>query len=156
MKGYKFAKRGCVVAVAILIIFGFLSEVKGADWVYYGDDSDGNKYFYDRSSIRNVSEGIVEVWDKKVFTKKGRLEEIKIRQKRNLPTEGFDSWREERLLQVINCVHKKVSIAQYIDYAIDGRILKSGSNKDITIWGNIAPGSVNEALMEEVCKKAKK
>ncbi len=52
-----------------LFIFGY-AEVWGEDWARYGENEIGS-YHYDLQSVTHPSKGIVRVWNKIVFTRKG-------------------------------------------------------------------------------------
>jgi hypothetical protein len=53
-----------------LAIFSY-TEVWGADWIYFGENSSG-VCFYDATSITHPSKNIVRVWSKIIHSEEGK------------------------------------------------------------------------------------
>ena len=59
-------------------------------WVKYHDDNDGNAYFYKKGKVdKDGYKHIVQVWDKEVYSVKGRDAEIESRTKDGLSSKGY-------------------------------------------------------------------
>ncbi len=144
----------CGFIVAIIFFTGFPNVAGGSDWVYYGTGSPGDKYFYDKASIRNVSKNVIRVWTKVVYSDEGRTRKISDYKKDGYSTTGFERLSETQNLWLINCVDEIFTITEGRHHASDGRVLDM-YKADKTVWGYAAPDSAVESLMKMVCEDAR-
>ncbi len=133
-----------MVLVVFCVSFGSYSEGKTADktnrWTYYGTLNE-NQFYFDKSSIKKVSNNIISVWDMLQFKK-----EITLSPKNDSRT--LDSQISLHEIDCSNHMHKLIKFTTY--------------NKDRKIQGNyysqrpqnhyIMPGSIYQLLEKEVCK----
>lgn len=147
-------RTGAVInAIVCLIVFTFLHDVKGADWVHYGRDNLENGSFYEKDSISNVSKDVVKVWTKKVYSDLGRESVIQDYERSGVETAGYESLSYSKELFFINCVNGKCRRTQGVDYASDGLALQEYQDG---IWIAPPPDSALSTLVREVCKKLKR
>jgi hypothetical protein len=150
MSGYGLARSARIFAVACLVVFVFLNDAWGVDWVLYETDALGNYTFYDRDSVQYVSSSLVKVWTTKVFSDDGRADLLKSTAKEHLPSAWIVSLSEIKHLWYLSCTDKKYKITQVNYYATDGSILSATHNDD-NQW-NDANQKV-KILMNELCIK---
>ncbi len=61
-----------VLSIIFLVIFFlFSNQAWAADWIYF-DTAEVGDVYYDKSSIKKVSENIVSVWNKDVLSEKAK------------------------------------------------------------------------------------
>ena len=136
-------RKTTLFAVFGFIIF-FAIEAQAADWVYYATGSaDGCSFYYDPQSIKRVSEDIVQVWEKKVFTEKDAKKAI------NELGPEFKELSFDKCLKEFNCNEKKSRTLSVIYYNKDGGVIESVSSA--SSWDFVVPDSGVEALFNIVC-----
>jgi hypothetical protein len=141
-----------IVLISISIVISSVAE--GADWKYYGRAEWGD-YYYDRQSIKKISQGILEVWTKEVVTSKKQKDlMIKSRQRYDLSPRGFRDYAVELSLKEFNCSTKEMRFLAIVDYNAVNKIIDS---VDFTgKWRQVIPDSIGEDLYKIVCKSKKK
>jgi len=110
----------------ILVVIGFAlftyGKVWGEDWKYIGEAYQGI-YFYDTSRMRRPSNGIVKVWIRILYTKKGVNYMVgRLGQK-------FESLNYAIVLFEYDCGGKKKQILPIAFYSKDGKILIPPDNR---------------------------
>lgn len=141
------------VIAAVILLTGYPDDARGSDWVYYGSGSYGDQYLYDRASIRHVSDGVVRVWTKVVYSDEGRQRKINDYKKDGYAPPGFELLSETQNLWLINCNEEKFTITEGRHHASNGRVVDM-YKADKRIWGSAAPGSPAELLVKMVCEEA--
>jgi hypothetical protein len=143
-----------VVIIAVLFFGGLPNDAAGSDWVYYGSGSSGDQYFYDRTSIRQVPEGVIRVWTKVVYSDEGRQRKINDYKKDGYAITGFELLSETQNLWFINCIEEKSTVTEGRHHASNGRVVDM-YKADKRIWGPAAPGSPVESLIKMVCEETR-
>ena len=142
--------------LTVLISFSIVisSVAEGADWKYYGRTEWGDSY-YDRQSIKKISQDILEVWTKEVVTSKKQKDfMIKSRQNYELSPRGFRDYAMELSLKEFNCSTEEMRYLAVVDYNAANKIIDS---VDFTgKWRQVIPDSIVEDLYNIVCKSKKK
>lgn len=142
------------IYLSFLIILLFAtSAYSAADWVKYNrDDHDCNVSSYMKGKIRkDRGKHIVQVWDKMVYSNKGREKYIQSRGKNGLSTQGWDKLANVQCLFEIDCKKRTIQMLSIIQYDMDDRVLHSGSYHQ-PIWNYIIPDSDGDNLRKKVCQ----
>ena len=140
------------VVISFSIVISSVTE--GADWKYYGRTEWGDSY-YDRQSIKRISQDILAVWTKDVVTSKKQKDlMLKSRQGYDSSPRGFRDYAVELSLKEINCSTEEVRYLAIVDYNAVNKIIDS---VDVTgKWCQVVPYSIGEDLYNIVCKSKKK
>jgi hypothetical protein len=144
-----------IVVIIICILFNAVSgsNARGADWVPFAIDSLDNECFYDQSSIRIASKGIIKVWSKTVYGNVGRADLIQDFKKIGLMTKELQFLEHSKQLYNLNCNESKYRVTKNSVYSNDGNVLHSYQN-DSSQWREVTPESVAETLLRTVCSKS--
>lgn len=133
---------GVFFAAFVFLVFFFSMEARAVDWVLYTTSPDGCCYYYDPQSIRRVSEDIVRVWEKIVYSEKY----IK-----KLGPKYFELSFDISLVEY-NCSEKKYRLLSLSEYSKNEGIIEGLTTYDSHSWDFIVPGSVVEPLFNIICK----
>jgi len=142
-----------VLAVVLLLI---CSVAEGAEWKLYGTDNDCN-YYYDVSSVKTLSKGILSKGIKKVWTKKQAendkcvLYVIKQRTELKLPIKGYENFSHTMALFKIDCSLEKTSTETFSNYDNKENVLESYTFSTES-WSAIVPESIIYLLYKQICK----
>jgi uncharacterized protein YxeA len=132
---------GCVNSSSNLVKSG-----EDSDWVKFDDNDDGD-YSYKKVNIdKEGGNYIVQVWDKKVFSDKGREKYIQGMTKSEKP---FDKLSEGRDLIEIDCKKLRKRTVSTTLYDQEKVIFFQYYDEE---WSYITPNSHGETILEEVCK----
>jgi hypothetical protein len=112
----------------IPILFGiclFCTKIDAAEWAYY-TTSHGNEihWFYDRESASFTLQDIVRVWIRGIFSEEGVRQEILMRTKNKLPTEGFDELDQVQERWEIDCKSREYHLLTTNSYNKKGTIIE--------------------------------
>jgi hypothetical protein len=99
----------------------------------------------------NGGKYIVQVWEKEVYSDKGREELIQKMRDNEISTERYDKLKETMSLYEIDCKKKRKNILSLTDYDMDGKVLFTYSY-DKQEWVYIVPDSEFDSFRKEVCK----
>ena len=135
-------KLGVISTIIGLTIFGY-GEVWGEDWKLLKKTEDA-KFYYNKKDITDSPQKIVKVWIRQVYTKKGKMNMIKL-----------VGPRYENLSYSINslefdCGGKLIHFLSMTYYSKNGDVLDLENPSDK--WESIRPGSVFDVLNKKVCK----
>ena len=136
-----FLLAGCVSSSSNLV-----TSEDDNGWVKY-DDNDEGVYSYKKVNIdKEGGNYIVQVWDKKVFSDKGREKYIQGMTKSEKP---FDKLSEGRDLIEIDCKKLRKRTVSTTLYDQEKVIFFQYYDEE---WSYITPNSHGETILEEVCK----
>ena len=146
-------KISSVVSLSFLIILLLVSPVIGSsDWVEYGRDIGGTVWSYNKVNIeKDGGMHIVQVWEKIVFSDKGRENIIQDRTKNGYSTEGWDKLSEGKGLFEIDCNKQRIRMLSVHQYDTDGNVLFSYSD-DNPEWDYIPPNTLVDTSRKKVCE----
>jgi hypothetical protein len=135
-------KLGVISTIIGLTIFGY-GEVWGEDWKLLKKTEDA-KFYYNKKDIIDSPQKIVKIWMRQVYTKKGKMNMIKL-----------VGPRYENLSYSINsleldCGAKLIHFLSMTYYSKNGDVLDLENPSDK--WESIRPDSVFDALHKKVCK----
>ncbi len=122
------------------------AEAWGADWKLFAE-TDSYQCFYDAEDTVPSSNGVVDVWAKLEYTKRGIRGIV----------EKFGSHYEDLSYSLelweINCPKRKDRLLSITEYSAEGKILYSNSSEGRhPAWKMIPRESVDESLYHAVCK----
>ena len=141
------------ISIVCLLLVGY-TTVNGAEWVYYGKSANG-LWYYDKESIDLDGKGTLKVWDKLIYTEKGKKDYIEKSKKGGYYKMEFKDLSYSLLLNVIKCSTKEHRITSMSHNDGEGGIIVSHSNPS-TPYGPIPPEGTIETLYNIVCKAEKK
>jgi hypothetical protein len=127
-------------------------EIFDPRWEFFGFDRSGNAWFYDTESISTFG-NIVQVWEKEIYSEKGKQNYIKSLVQKKLSVKGYKNLDCSLDLLKIDCSKRRFQMLNGIDYASDGSVLYSADfSENEAEWSPIYPGSVGEVLFKKVCE----
>jgi len=129
------------------------TTVNGAEWIYYNESSLGT-YYYDKESITSDGKGIIKVWDKTVYSEKGKQDYIGWRKERGIYDTKFEDLSYTLNLYALKCSTREFDIMSGSHSNSEARIIDSYSNPSPS-YDPISPESIIESLYEIVCKVKK-
>lgn len=131
-----------------LVIFGY-AEVRGADWVLYGE-TDTYKYYYDKESINRPSKNIVEVSEKQIYTDKGIIYMVGELGKK------YENLSHSITLWQIDCANQNFRFLSLTHYSREEKVIYSRrllyASERAGEWSPIIKGTMGERLYKAVCK----
>jgi len=136
-------KAGIALTIISLILFCY-TKVWGSDWKYYDENSYHINY-YDAEGMTHISEGVVRVWEKWVFTEKGVIDAVE------RLGEKYKTLSYVTMLNEVHCTDGRISLLSSTFYSKDGKVLFS-FDYQATDWGFIVPETRGETLYEILCK----
>jgi hypothetical protein len=139
-----------VILLPFLIILLYVTPVIGSsNWVEYYRDNNGTVYSY-KQEIAEKNR-VIQVWDKEVFSEKGREKFIREFRNKGWATKGYDKLSYKHVLCEIDCKKKKARMLFIAEYDNSGNELFSYSFAQPE-WENIDPDSNWNILRKIVCK----
>jgi hypothetical protein len=148
MKGIYMKKISSVVSLSFLVLLLLVGCVSSSSSLV----KSGNDVSYKTENIQiNGGKYIVQVWEKEVYSDKGREELIQKMRDHKMATERYDKLKETMSLYEINCKKKRKNVLSITDYDTDGKVLFSHSY-DKEEWVYIVPDSKIDKFQKEVCK----
>ncbi len=125
-----------------LIIFGY-AEVWAEDWKLFKKTEDA-KFYYDKQDITHLSQKMVKVWIREVYTKKGRSDML------NLVGPRYDNLSYSINSLEFDCGGKMVRFLSMAYYSKSGDVLDLENPADK--WESIPVNSMFDVLFKKVCK----
>jgi hypothetical protein len=139
-----------VFAAAWFVLhFLFPGDAGSADWKWLGKDAEDCQWYVDAGNVKQLSEGKMLVWLKRVVTDAQRNRAVWDRLKERLPAEGYDRWAYEQGLMELDCRAATIRQLSVYDYDRDGMLLKArkiGDNLKA-----ISRDTIGEMLYREIC-----
>jgi hypothetical protein len=131
-----------VVLVIGLAIFSY-AEAWGADWKLFKKTEDA-KFYYDKKDVIHLTQKIVNVWIKQVYTKKG------VTDMTNLVGPRFENLSYSINSLEYDCGAKLIRFLSTVHYSKNGHVLDLENPADK--WESIPPNSMFDALYKKACK----
>lgn len=146
--------RKILIIISLFLVFCkyALTEEENGRWICYGEINDGNKLYYDIESINWISDDIVEVWDKTIYSENSELKKVWISYliKKGVEPEKARRISENKTLYKINIKNKKIMTLYDVYYDKNGKVLHCSDYNDNSTWLPIVPGSIGEGLWKEM------
>lgn len=149
-------KINSVIFLSVLVLFLLIGCVSSSsnlvksgddnDWLEFDDNDDGNYSYKKVNFDKNGENYIVQVWDKKVFSDKGREKYIQGMAKSGKP---FDKLSEGRDLIEIDCKKLRKRTVSTTLYDQNKVIFFQYYDEE---WSYITPNSHGETILKGVCK----
>lgn len=114
-----------------------------ADWQHYGLDEDGNFLYYDRNAM-DAADGIVRVWQRKVFTSDNLF---RIRQ---VLGERYYKLLEKLTLYEMNCAARTYQERAFAYYDSAGRYIDGRYRDFVRDWKKIS-GQADMVRLYRIC-----
>jgi len=131
-----------VILIIGLALFGY-ADVWGEDWKLFKKTEDA-KFYYDKKDITHLSQKMVKVWIKQVYTKKGKVDML------NLVGARYENLSYSINSLEFDCGDKKVRFLSMTYYSKKEDILDIENPPDQ--WESIPANSMFDALFKKVCK----
>lgn len=130
-----------------------LNKVKllGSNWVYL-TESNGTRYFFDKSYVKKISNGIYKVMYLTETIPKNIINELR---DAGFPTDGYENYSHSVDIMEFNCNQKTSAFISKIEYSSNGKVistLKFDQFGDKQKFNEIMPNSIGEELYNKVCK----
>lgn len=126
--------------------------ITGAKWVFYGTTNLGD-YFYDNNSVNNVSQNIIGVWDKVIYSKAGKDKVIEIRKNNKLPIDGYDKLDNQIFLLEVDCRNNTIMVIKTVSYDEQGKTLYNFEVPRNSSIRHVKPETMEETILKKVCNK---
>ena len=152
-------KRAILVVMSFGLFLGSYAFAVAVEdrWVFFGKSSAGS-CFYDKDTVSRVWQDVVKVWDKLIYSEKGKagfIKTIKDTPEYSGNEQKYARLSEKRTLWEINCKTKEsyqlfINLYDNSETVIASTPILSKTRMPIT------PGSSLEVLSKAVCPNAKK
>ncbi len=136
------AKLGVILAVVGLTLFGY-ADVWGEEWKFFKKTEDA-KFYYDKQDVTHLSQKMVKVWIRQVYTKKGKIDMI------NLVGPRYESLSYSINSLEYDCAGKMVRFLSMAYYSKNGAVLDLENPPDK--WERIPGNSMFDVLFKKICK----
>ena len=133
---------GILLSVVGFVVIGH-SEMCRADWVLLDKNEDVH-FYYDREDLKHSSSGIVTLWIKQVYTKKGG---------KDVGTafgENFENLDHSVTLSEVDCVGRMVVFLSTVYFSKDKTVLEI--KESASRWEFISGGTTFDILYSKVCQ----
>jgi len=127
-----------------------VSSKSSSNWVEYTRMNDQAIWLYNKDVIK-IGSDRVQVWEKRFCDYEEKNDNINLRRKFGLSTEGWDKLSYNMNLNEIDCKKKKQKLLQIITYDTNGGVLHVTPIEENT-WEYIIPDSKLDTLRKKVCK----
>ncbi len=124
-----------------LTVFGY-AEVQGADWTLFKKTEDAT-FYYDKKDVTHLGQRIVKVWIRQVYTKKGKMDMIKLVGAR------YETLNHSVNSLEFDCGTKLLRFLSMTYYSKNGDVLDLENPPDK--WESVPPNSMFDALYKKVC-----
>lgn len=123
------------------------AEVSAKDWKFFKKTEDA-KFYYDKKDITHLTQNIVKVWIRQVYTKKGKIDMM------NLVGPRYQNLSYSINSLEFDCGAKLVRFLSMTYYIKNGDVLDLENPPGK--WEPVPPNSMFDALYKKVCKQAEK
>ncbi|PMP85660.1 MAG: hypothetical protein C0174_03670 [Thermodesulfobium narugense] len=142
--------------IYIIIIFAFLTlnvvckQAWAINWVYFATDNIyGNQFFYDADSIKYLTQNIIEVNYKELYSEAGKNAYISILKSHNISVYGYDLLLYTIVYLKVDLKNNLIMILSFTDYNKNGDILYFDSIEKPT-WDYVQEGTIGRLLIEAI------
>ena len=141
-----------VIFLSFLVLILLVTPVIGSDWIEYDRDDNGNVLLYKKGNIENNgTKDIVRVWEKRVYSDKGREIYIQDKIKEGMSMKGYDKLSNSQDLYRIDCKKQMMNLVSVFRYDKNGKVMYSNYIEEPE-WNYIIPNSLMDALRKKVCE----
>lgn len=150
--------RKVIFLILILLCCSIHIRANAAEWIYYGvPGNESIQFYYDKTSIVHNPNKTVTVWTKKVFSEKGKRDELSRQLDEGWLMKGFENFSHYKVLYNLNCSTRESRLISGFAYDLNGNILQSVALSEVNQkWEPVIPESYGEALFNKVCNTGRK
>jgi cell division septation protein DedD len=135
--------------ICLVFFFLFANQAWTADWIHYDTAAVGDMY-YDKTSIKKVSEGIISVWNKNILSKEAKTKYFSILKERHKAPKNPAVLSYYTKLMEIDCANKKIKDISVTFYDEKGKFIYSSPKSESGEWKAVIPNTVGEKLINVV------
>ncbi len=141
-----------VISLSFIVPLILVTPVIGSDWVEYYRDNNGNILLYKKGNIENSgTKDIVRVWEKRIYSDKGREIYIQDKITEGMSAEGYGKLSNSQDLYRIDCKKQMMNLVSVFRYDKNGKVMYS-NNIEEPEWSHIIPNSQMDTLRKRVCE----
>ncbi len=135
--------------IFLVIFFLFSNQAWAADWIYFDTAAVGDVY-YDKSSIKKVSENIISIWNKNVLSEKAKKKYFSLLKEIHKAPKNPSMLNYYKKLMEIDCVNRKIKDISVIFYNEKGKVIYASPKSESGEWNDVLPNTVGEKLINIV------
>jgi hypothetical protein len=137
-----------IILLFLMILLLISCEKNSSDWVKYKKDNNGTVYY---KKIKNGKDGIIQYWNKNIFSDAYKKEMIQMWEKAGKSMKGWNELSHDIDLFETDCQKNRYRILSSALYNTYGDELYSTSEEKPK-WHNITPSSEMELFQKTICK----
>lgn len=137
-----------ISCLAILIVFVAVSNIRAADWIFYGETRSGHLY-YEKTDIK-INGNIARVRTMAILNDDGKIELYSALRKAGKSPGNSDLLSYTIALEEYDCVNKKLRLSSMTIHTEKGSTVHSSLIKNDE-WDDIIPGTNSDILGKIVC-----
>ncbi len=122
-----------LISLIFLLVFSAVSFGQSDGWVYFASTDDGDKFWYQSTSVVEIEKHTFKVWEKNLFAK---------------PFE--DGTQYFLTLEQVKCNQRQVKNTRIVAYDKNDKRLRDNEYPDNT-FEDVIPGSVAARFVEAIC-----
>ncbi len=143
-------KLGLIIIIVFLAFSINCKQAFASNWIFFASDSTyGNQYFYDADSIKHISQNIIEVNYRELYSESGKSSYISILKSHNISTYGYDLLLYTIVYLKLDLKNNLIMITSFTDYNKNGDILYLDSIDNPT-WDYVQEGTIGRLLIESI------
>jgi hypothetical protein len=135
-----------VILVCLVFLTTFLSKGYCNDWVYVESKEDFTSYYKSSSIKIDVTNKIIKIWVKHVYTDKGKIDFIN--HHNGINKHNYNDIDHSLFLVLMDYKGWKRCVTEAIDYSKSSNVLSDG--KYPPKWVDIPHGSVDDLLLNKL------
>ncbi|AEE14497.1 hypothetical protein Thena_0867 [Thermodesulfobium narugense DSM 14796] len=139
-----------VIMIVFLTLNVGCKEAWAVNWVYFATDNVyGNQFFYDADSVNYLTQNIIEVNYKELYSEAGKNAYISILKSHNISTYGYDLLSYTIVYLKVDLKNNLIMILSFTDYNKNGDILYF-DNIENPNWDYVQEGTIGRLLIEAI------
>jgi hypothetical protein len=139
--------------VFLVIFFLFSNQAWAVDWIYFDTAAVGDVY-YDKSSIKKVSENIISIRNKDILSDQAKRKYFSLLKEIHKAPKNPSMLNYYTKLMEIDCANKKIKDISVIFYNEKGKVIYASPKNESGEWNDILPNTVGEKLINIVSCEA--
>lgn len=141
---------GAVLLASLVCLAGNPAWSADTKWVLLDSDQDHSDFFYDKSSIKRLPEGIIGIQAKVVFTPKGKADALEA-----LKNDAYRDLTWALYQYELNCDTQQSRLVRVVNYDSKEGVITEFKLAGKTKWEDVPSGSRLEMVQELECPRAK-
>jgi hypothetical protein len=142
MNSYRLSSAVGIIVLMLSLSMGAINQATASDWIPYWEDTEGNEWSYNKTSLYQPSPPllVLKVWVKQTLSPRGRTSAIAGYAKAGLSTDGLEALKERRALYFLNIKDETYAITNVADVLDNGKIFNE-VRMDLE-WKSIMPDTL--------------